>query len=229
VREVWLPLTGKQCFVEGWSSIGYQGIDPESYEGDVGLRLDRYIVVDCDSPQAKEAWLKHIDQPMEHTWVRATPKGWHFFYRRTPESYGVKLGKIQGVHELIDLKGGMGHQVGFRGDGRWDLTSSVTMMSFDPEWVPAADQREWAGEEWSEMPEGMGDNSMIAFAGTFRRWGMDEATIAACLQGVNQVTMTTAPMPLKTIKRLARQAAKYNPEDPKTVLCPKCETEVEFR
>lgn len=232
MTQVWLPLTGKECYVNGWQGIEYKGVDCVTHDGDLGLRLDNYIVIDCDSTEARDAWLAHIGtQGIHHTWVRKSPKGWHFFYKRTVDAYGVKSGKYPDVHPLIDVKAGMGHYVGFRGEGRYDVSGSskVDLCAFDPAWLPERSQAEWQGLEWSEMPDGIGDNSMIGFAGTFRRWGMDEETILRCLAAVNQLTMTENPMPPKRLRRLARQAAKWNPEEPKTVLCPKCETEIETR
>lgn len=228
---IWLPLTDKKCFVEGWNTIGYKGVDPDTHEGDLGLRLDKYVVIDCDSEEAMEAWRAHIGYGVGDewdTWTRRTPKGYHFIYRRGVDSYGIHLGKVPSIHPDIDVKAGMGHQVAFRGEGRRDLLLRDP-TPFNPAWIPEASKAEWLGDEWSEMPDGMGDNSMIAFAGTFRRWGMDESTILRCLAAVNEITMTENPMTLKRLRRLARQAGKFNPEAPKTVLCPKCETEIETR
>lgn len=231
MSEVWLPNTGKKCFASGWQTPSYMGVDPTTHEGDLGLRLDHWIVIDCDSTEAMHAWLTHIDKEIGHTWVRKTPNGWHFFYRRTVDTYGVKPGKYPSIHLAIDVKAGMGHQVAYYvvGESRVDLTTISTVIPFNPAWLPERDQQEWAGDEWAEMPDGIGDNAMISFAGQFRRWGMDEATICQCLAAVSAVTMTENPMPIKTLKRLARQAAKWNPDAAKTVLCPGCGKEVETR
>lgn len=227
---IWLPLTGKKCLEPGWNTIGYKGVDPDTYEGDLGLRLDSYVVVDCDSQEAAEAWLRHIgENKLSHTTTRKTPNGYHFFYHRGVDSYGIHLGKVPSIHPLIDIKAGMGHQVRCRAEGYCGLVSVEPLTPFNPAWVPAASQAEWQGDEWSEMPDGMGDNAMIAFAGTFRRWGMDEARIRECLGAINLLTMTRQPMSLSRIKRLAKQAAKWSPEEAKTVLCPGCGAEVETR
>lgn len=238
MSEVWLPLFGpndkghnpKGVSVSGWQLPEFKGVLPEA--GDwIGLRLDDWIVVDCDDEAALEAWLKHVDKPLRHTFVRKTPHGWHLFYRRTYQSLSVRAQVLRSVSPKIDLKLGVGHQVVFFAPGYETIegTGGATAMPFDPAWVPAESGEAWAGDEWSEMPEGIGDNSMIAFGGSFRRWGMDEATIRKCLQAINEITMTENPMPPKSIRRLARQAAKYHPEEARTVMCPSCAAEVEYR
>lgn len=235
MSAVWLPLFGpnenernpKGVAAKAWQMPEYKGIEmPEGGREWTGLRLDDWIVVDCDDEHALEQWLKHIDQPLEHTWVRKTPHGWHLFYKRTYANSSVQAGV---PFPKTDLKLGCGHQVVFQAPGYSSYFGDAQMaMPFDASWIPERRQMEVA-EEWSEMPEGIGDNSMISFAGTFRRWGMDEDTMAKCLAAIADITMTKDPMPLRSIRRLARQAAKYEPEESRSVICPKCATEVEYR
>jgi hypothetical protein len=231
VNEVYIPLKpeSKEPDVKsGWQSIDYKGV-PISEDARLGLRLDRYIVVDCDDEAAKEAWLKHIDKPMDHTWVRKTPHGYHFFYRRTFDVLDVTPQKLLAIAPKLELKAGIGHYVVYVADGYKTLPSTrESTAHFQHSWVPER-QETWVGEEWSEMPDGIGDNAMLSFAGTFRRWGMDEGRIRHCLNEINRIVMTRNPMPAKSIRRLARQAAKYNPEESRSVLCPSCGNEVETR
>jgi len=227
---VYVPLFGpndhghppKGVNASGWQLPGYLGVAPDDW---TGLRLDNYIVVDCDCEEAYEEWLKRIDKAPDHTWTRKTPHGYHLFYRRPLDVYHVQAQKL---NAKTDLKLGMGHQVVFNAPGYYDL-HDVVAIPFDASWVPERQAQEWLGEEWSEMPEGIGDNSMMSFAGTFRRWGMDERTILACLSAINEIVMTKDPMPRKALRRLARQAAKFTPADAKVTICPKCETEIETR
>lgn len=238
MSNVYLPLFGpddpkgrspKGVAASGWQLPDYKGIVGEELPEWVGVRLDHYVVVDCDDDAAMEAWLKHVDMPLRHTLVRKTPHGYHFFYRRTVEALSVRAQVLTSVAPKIDLKAGIGHQVVYSAPGYKTIAGEgKDSMAFNPAWVPERSEVR-VTEEWSEMPEGIGDNSMLAFAGTFRRWGMDERTIKRCLLAVMDVTMTRDPMELKSIRRLARQAAKYSPEEAKTVLCPSCGNEVEYR
>lgn len=230
MRTIWIPLVpdGKAPIKEaaGWQSPDYQGV---AYRPDarLGLRTDDYIVVDCDDLEARDAWLRRIDKPIGHTTWRKTPNGWHFFYKRTMANLHVRGGPRL---PKTDVKCGIGHYVVYHAEGYGPLQVSPDgLMVFDPAWLPDNTQEQWVGEEWSEMPEGIGDNSMMSFAGTFRRWGMDEVTIRTCLKQINAIVMKTDPMPPKSIRRIARQAAKYNPADAKSAMCPHCGGEVEFR
>jgi len=234
--DVWIPLNGGEgpdrkrpkAGNSGWQMPSYKG-DPNPGDGWWGLRLDDWIVVDCDSLAGLDRWLEHIDAPdrTRSTWVRKTPNGWHLFYRRTLTNLRV-VARVP-LMEHVDLKLGKGHYVVFHGDGYYDLNGSgpVDAIDFRAEWVPEQQQRDI--DDWSEMPDGIGDNAMAGFAGTFRRWGMDEHTILQCLIDINAQTMTEKPMPSSSLKRIARSISKKDPEAPHTVMCPKCAAEVEIR
>lgn len=232
MNNVWLPLAGpghdnpKGCLVVGWNTPSYKGVDP-TYKGWLGLRLDNAIVVDCDSVEAKDAWIDHID-PTAVTEVRKTPHGYHFFYQRPVEHYTIAPRKLTAIHPKLELKTGMGHQVVYRAPGYRTLTTCAR-AKIDPAWLPEKTAANYEGAEWSEMPDGIGDDCMISLAGSMRRWGMDEMTILKLLHEVNEITMTRDPMPSHALRRLARQAAKYSPAEVKTWVCPNCEHEVETR
>lgn len=235
---VWLELRGrgatpKAAKALNWTDLSYRGIDPLSMPGGtwVGMRLDQNIVVDCDNYDAMDAWLRHIDQPDDHTLVRKTPHGWHFIYQRTPDTYSMSTGtgQLKGIHEKIDFKVGPGHQIVFYAPG-YETVHNREAGRFNLAWIPeGANTSDRPVDDWSEMPDGIGDNAMISFAGKFREWGMDEETMAACLRGINEVTMTKDPMPDRTLRRIAHSAARYEPADPIQVMCPKCGSDVEVR
>lgn len=226
---IWLPLNGpndkgqspKGCNIIGWNEPGYAGVDPNTHDGWVGIRLDDLIVVDCDDEQAYQDWLAHIGLGHDHTMVRKTPHGYHLFYARGYDGYTVQSRKLAMISPKLELKTGVGHEVVFYAPGYFSLNEISPLPNFDTSWLPPAEQRQEV-PDWSQMPEGIGDNAMTSFAGTFRRWGMDEATIRTVLHRINEVTMVDDPMPPKTIRRIARQAGKWDPDEPETVECPKC-------
>jgi hypothetical protein len=233
--DVWIPLNGgsgpdrkrPKSSESGWQMPSYEGIKFLQPRDWYGLRLDEWIVVDCDSDEAVADWIALVGAEAADTFVRKTPKGTHFFYRRTLKNLRVQA-RVPFL-EKTDLKLGTGHYVVFYGDGYYDLKGTPgTALEFDPSWLPAEAERP-AIDDWSEMPEGIGDNAMAAFAGTFRRWGMDEHTILQCLIDINAQTMTEKPMPSSSLKRIARSISKKDPEAPHTVMCPKCAAEVEIR
>lgn len=233
---VWLPLNGpndkgqkpKGCNVRDWNLPGYRGVKPDEWEGWLGLRLDDFIVIDCDDLAAYQAWLAHICLPAGHTWTRKTPHGYHLIYKRDMRVESCKLASIS---PKLELKTSAGHQIVFRAEGysnlHWDSPAGAEL--FDPAWVPVQAAGDRGIPEWSEMPDGIGDSSMISFGGKFREWGMDQATIERCLTAIAEITMTEDPMPRRDIRRLARQAAKYGTgeHEAQTIQCPSCGNDVE--
>lgn len=239
--DVWLKLTGpndkglapKGCTTRDWNLPSYTGVDLAYVNNGVwyGLRLDEWVVIDCDSLEAANAWLNHIGQHDKHTLVRQTPHGYHFFYKRP--AVRVDSRKLPTIHPLMEVKTGVGHQVVFFAPGyETEVGTGAGMaMMFDPSWLPEVERGNKGIEEWSEMPDGIGDNAMISFAGKFREWGMDQATILECLNKINRLTMTREPMPIRSLRRIARQAAKYETaeHEPETIQCASCGAEMEIR
>jgi hypothetical protein len=238
---VYLKLTGpndkglapKGCTLQGWNDPSYKGIGlvwPEDVW--IGMRLDEWIVIDCDDEQAKDDWLVYLDKPISHTWVRKTPHGYHFIYKRGIDSYALTARKLTAISPKLEMKTGVGHQIVFSAPGYSDLGDAIggwTALTFDPSWLPAVEARDKDIAEWSEMPDGIGDSAMISFAGKFREWGMDEQTIRKVLRSINEITMTREPMPEKSIRRLARQAGKWDPDEPQTIECIACGVSMEIR
>lgn len=239
--DVWLKLTGpndkglapKGCMTRDWNLPSYQGVqiavgDDEAW---YGLRLDEWVVIDCDSERAAEVWLTHIRRDWWHTMIRKTPHGFHFFYKRP--AMRVDSRKLPTIHPLMEVKTGVGHQVVFYAPGYETVPDTGPGMAimFDPDWLPPVEHGSKGIEEWDEMPDGIGDNAMISFAGKFREWGMDQSTIFRCLAAIDGITMTTDPMPIKSLKRIARQAAKYETaeHEPETIQCASCGAEMEIR
>lgn len=238
--DVWLKLTGpnekglapKGCMTKDWNLPSYQGVQIVVGDDDAwyGLRLDEWVVIDCDSEEAAHAWCAHIGLSMNHTFVRQTPHGCHFFYRRP--AMRVDSRKLPTIHPLMEVKTGVGHQVVYHAPGyetlAWNPGSAVI---FNPDWLPPVVHGDKGIDEWSEMPDGIGDNAMISFAGKFREWGMDQQMILECLNKINQLTMRREPMPMKSLRRIARQAAKYETAEHEleTIQCASCGAEMEIR
>lgn len=215
--SVWLPLQGehgdrpKAPSVSGWQSEGYAGVDKDA-EGWIGLRCDGLVVVDCDSMDAARAWAKRIGTTTK-TWTRKTPRGYHFIYTWTP---GSPTGPMVGVFPGTDIRAGRTSQIVFKAPGYRDFEADMggpLPIRFDPQWLPA--QRELlsrSGEEWDEVPEGRGNNTMTAIAGALRRQGMSEETMYKILHGVNKLTMTRDPMPPDMIASIVHSVGRYTPD-----------------
>ena len=238
MSKVWVPLQGpsgvrpKAVAVGAWQSPGYRGLDVpiipdptiEGGQAWVGLRCDDYVVIDCDSEEAYEFWLSIVNPPIDspdgprrwlywsdgNTWVRKTPRGYHFIYRRTHHGPDAPAA---GVWPHIDIRAGRTSQVVFYAPGYEDLTPPGFIKPFDPAWLPAnfgkGQQDRSNDESWDEMPDGRGNNTMAAFAGAFRKQGMSPLTICKCLGAINRITMTEDPMPVEMIVEIARSVGRY--------------------
>lgn len=231
MRDIFIPLQGplgvkpKAPAVGAWTSPGYFGRDVREWEAKehtdewYGLRCDDLVVIDCDNSDAAQFWLRiahpglHIDTGQDFpTWVRKTPNGWHFIYsRRHPQDPDAPA---TGVWDHIDIRAGRTSQIVFYAPGYHDITTRLRLHTFDHTWL--AGRLDKAGqvdrtndEEWDEMPDGRGNNTMFAIAGTMRKQGMSMLTIAKCLGAINTITMTRDPMPRNMIVQIAQSVSRY--------------------
>lgn len=235
--DVWLKLTGpnekglapKGCTTKDWNLPSYTGVELQDDGNWYGLRLDEWVVIDCDSQEAADAWLAHIGHMPTGgpTITRQTPHGFHFFYLRP--AMRVDSRKLPTIHPLMEVKTGVGHQVVYHAPGYQTLGGKPRL--FDPAWLPEVVHGDRGIEEWDEMPDGIADNAMISFAGKFREWGMCREKIFECLSRLNDATMHREPMPRKSLLRIARQAAKYETgnHELETIQCASCGAEMEIR
>lgn len=206
--------------IRGWESPGHKGIDPRTYKGWYGLRCDGLIVIDCDSDEAKDAWCEIVGLQGAMTWVRKTPRGYHFIYR-----WHDPLGELDhlkgphaGVLDGIDIRQGASSQIVFAAPGLVPGYRSITgnpgsVLEFHPPW--AADfvvgkKASTSADTWDEMPEGVGNNTMAAIAGTMRKQGMSPYTMARCLAAINRITMTSDPMPREMVLDIVRSVSRYD-------------------
>jgi hypothetical protein len=204
--------------VRGWESPGYKGINPKTYTGWYGLRCDGLIVIDCDHEDARQAW-SEIDPKWRETWVRKTPRGFHIVYLwHDPLGEIAHLkGPHAGVLPGIDIRQGPSSQIVYSAPGLAPGYGTLhggpaTVQPFHPPW--AADfklskRTDLNSDTWDEMPEGIGNNTMAALAGTMRKQGMSVYTMARCLQAINKITMTTDPMPKEMLLDICRSVSRY--------------------
>lgn len=219
MSRVFIPLQGpsgqtpKAPAVQAWASPGYEGVSEDS-DGWLGLRCDDLVVIDCDTSWSAMAWIGRYDPERRNgTYVRKTPRGFHFIYSWTQ---GSPTGPAVGVFDHTDVRAGRGSQIVFYAPGYEDVGSSWDdVKPFDPAWLPDTSlaQRSMENDEgWSEMPTGRGNVTMTAIGGALRRQGMAEKPIRVILAGINRLTMTEAPMSVDEIALIARSVCRYEPD-----------------
>lgn len=235
---VFVPLNGpndkgkkpKAPSLNGWQAAQYRGVNPKTHAGWYGLRMDGYICVDCDNAEAVDRWFSICGNALGgQTWVRRTPHGWHFIYRWSDPlgEHEHLLGPHAGVLPGVDLRQGRTSQIVYHGGcGRpasapehecfteyKTLRGGPTaLLDFNPAWATGFTLRHaHVGDEetWDEMPDGIGNNTMAALAGTMRKQGMSLPTMVRCLAAINKITMTQDPMPKTMIVEIARSVSRY--------------------
>ena len=176
-----------------------------------GLRCDGLVVIDCDNLASTKAWLMHIGLRLGHTWLRKTPRGFHFIYK---QSAGSPDAPAAGIFPHVDVRAGRTSQIVFAAPGYKDLTPRASVIAFNAAWMPSnygVQVNHSDDESWDEIPEGRGNNTMASFAGAFRKQGMSPPTIAKCLGAINRITMTDDPMPVEMIVEIAKSVGRYTP------------------
>lgn len=192
----------------------------------MGIRLDRLVVIDCDSAE-RVAWWR--DLGFETDFVsRGRPERRNFWYRLPQECSPL------GVHKLGDweVRSGSG--------GFCVAPPSTHPDTHEPyEWVGglAVDESTWNeippaptghlvdlifearrsirsgtdGPRWSVVEVGDRDNFLAATGGLWRARGMGEDGIRAGLSVVNQA-LCQPPVTSDAIKRIAHSMAGYPTE-----------------
>lgn len=216
--SVWIPLQGpgsdrpKAPAVAGWQSPGYIGVPERMKETNwLGLRCDNLVVIDCDNDEALERWNLHVGVTSKPTFVRKTPRGWHLFYRQIAGSPDAPGADILGGGSGVDIRAGRTSQVVYHAPDYYDFDIRP-LQPFDPAWWSRPTQVSDADDEWDEMPDGRGDNTMTALAGAMRKQGMSYEAIFKSLAAINNLTMTRDPMPASSIARIAGSVSRYAPE-----------------
>lgn len=221
MKRTYLPLQGpngvrpKAPAVGAWQSPGYSGVELGTPEANtwIGMRCDGLVVIDCDSREAADYWLKQTGQLDTGTWVRRTPRGYHFIYLWTEGSPTAPAADVFGGGSHVDIRAGRTSQIVYQAPGYEDVHNEKNLAPFNPTWLPldfaAATIDRSESESWDEMPDGRGNNTMTAIAGAMRKQGMSALVIAKCLGAINKITMTTDPMPTEMIVLIAKSVSRY--------------------
>lgn len=218
----YLPLVPetKRPAVKGWAEPDYQGL-PFPEDGTwVGVRADDMVIVDCDSQEAADAWLN--TRAAAFTYTVKTPRGYHFYYRHTP---GSPTGPAVGVFPGTDIRAGSGSYVVHASAPGYECVKDIRLQEFDPAWLPVREPKQAAtGEGWKKVPEGQRNDTLAAFAGTFRSRGMDAEEIGKSLFALNKV-YCDPPLPVDEVLAIAKSIGRYEPENttPIAVVLPQTE------
>ena len=225
-----LPLApgSKRPLLVRWSTIDpdddiIENVFAETPHANVGLRLDQFVVVDCDSPARVSWW---IEQGFPTDFMsRGNPERRSFWYR-LPEDVEIR------TMEFLD----------------WEIRSGVTHQCVIPPSIhPDGWKYEWLGppvdedhfceipqapidflsmahrspsdtgvhEGWSVILEGEGrDNKFTSLAGFLHRyWKIHPDAARQILAAVNHL-ICEPPLTGKDLDRISRSVSRY---DDKTI------------
>lgn len=225
-----LPLAAgsKRPLLVRWSTI-----DPDddviatvfaaNPHANVGLRLDQFVVIDCDTPEMVAWWFDH--GPGTAFTSQGNPEHLSYWYLLDPEDE-ARPSRRPG----IDVKTGPGHQCvippSIHPSGkkyRWaagvpvdedhlkymkpisGTTVSALLDQIAPERGPVGD-----GAGWDVVMEGEGRDNFLASLGGFlvRRWRMSESAVRDMLSAANQQVCEPHMSPAD-VTRIARSVSRY--------------------
>lgn len=223
MSKLFLPLQGpggtrpKAPSEGAWQSPGYAGLthaeasaryESSNHAAWFGMRTDGLVVIDCDTHDAYEFWIEHTFP--HKTWIRKTPRGWHFIYA---QSEGSPDAPAAGIFDHVDIRAGRTSQIVYFAPNYHDVTpSNEGILPFNVKWLPEVMPEQasvWSHEDWAELPDGRGNNVMTAIAGAMRKQGMGRMTMAKCLGAINAITMTQDPMPPAMIVDIVNSVSRY--------------------
>lgn len=197
-------------------------------DGNWGLRLDGYLVIDCDTVEAR-LWWETLCGNDHHTPVQvSTPHGHHYYYR-LPEGAEVKAGPLKnpdGTPMRVDVKTGPGHYVvvppSSTEDGPYEWVGSkrpadapVAALgllgalqdvrdAYDSSRASAA-----PGEGVDLVPSGTRHDTLVAMTGLMRRLGWSDSLVGRVLNGLNNSVMEDGPVPTDELLGIIQSTAQW--------------------
>jgi hypothetical protein len=224
-----LPLAAgsKRPLLVRWSTIDpaddiIAKVFEENPGCNVGLRLDQFVVVDCDTPEMVAWWSEH--GPATVFQSQGNPEHRSFWYSLDPDDE-ARPSRRPG----IDVKTGPGHQcvippsvhpsgkkyrwLGSRVDGEYrprtiaGTTISALLDQIAPERGPVGD-----GAGWDVVMEGEGrDNFLIGAAGYLRARGCSVAAVRQGIADWNE-SFCEPRLPSKDLDRIAKSSGRWDAE-----------------
>lgn len=217
----------KKPLLSRWSSLPVD--DPLWWETfvahpncGVGIRLDKLVVIDCDTPERVSWWLEQgFEQGCQTDFMTRGAIDHRSFWYRLPDDTDLRTSRYPG----------------------WEVrTGAGAHCTVPPSWHRSGRKYEWLGPEvdestWLEIPEapvdflsgiraagsggGIGmpgwsvieiggrESFLVATGGLWRAKGAGEDGIRAGLSMVNQA-ICHPPVTAEDIDRIARSLARYD-------------------
>jgi bifunctional DNA primase/polymerase-like protein/primase-like protein len=231
-----LPLAAgsKRPLLVRWSTIdpddpAIAAVFAEQPNCNVGLRLDQFVVVDCDTPERARWWAEY--GPETRFISMGNPEHRSFWYTIDPEDE-ARPSRRPG----IDVKTGPGHQCvvppSIHPSGRryewvlgkapelgtgWTImpppiagtTISALLDQIAPERGPVGD-----GSGWDVVMEGEGrDNFLIGAAGYLRAKGCSVVAVRQGIADWNE-SFCEPRLPSRDLDRIANSSGRWEAEAP---------------
>jgi bifunctional DNA primase/polymerase-like protein/primase-like protein len=208
--------------------MGWQQLSPESPilrkvaesvpDCNWGMRLDNFVVADCDSPDAMEWWQQHCPVGSDLISV-GRPGRCAYWYLRPPDT---RLRTFR-LRPDLEIRTGSGaqqvippsvHPGGWTYRWVYGSFEDYEHLPLAPEeWlfeqVPSEDiWAEGGGDGWELIPEGRRDIALTSLAGQLRRHGASRNAISHFLDGVNAL-FCRPKLPEEDLARIARSVSQY--------------------
>lgn len=214
----------KTPLVHRWSTLPpdspvWAQVFAEHPECNVGIRLDDFVVADCDSPEAVAWWRETcpVDSPL---WSTGNPERMAYWYLRPPDSDlrtcrlrpDLEIRTGPGAQQVVPPSihpSGVPYQWAMGTPERW-----IHRLPPAPEdWIlsqsPSVALSGPGGTGWDVIEEGGRDDFLIAVGGLLRAKGMGVGGIRRALAAVNQA-VCHPPKTAADIERIATSAGRYD-------------------
>lgn len=216
------PLPGSRGFKDGTTDVGiinhWWGIGPTN---NIGLATGNGLVVlDVDGHEG-HAVIEHSGYEIPETLTVITGRdgGRQYYFR------GPHVRNFAGRLDCVDLRGDGGYVVAppsVHPNGKvYEFADPDVPIAALPEWIIAlAEMRPNAAHEpddGGEIPEGQRNDRMFRLACKYRAKGMSEREILTLITTANH-DRCKPPLDAKELHKIAKQAAKYDPDDADLIL-----------
>ncbi len=204
----WKHLTERRQTAEEQAAVLQAGAN-----GSIGIitgEVSRLFVLDIDGPEGEKS-IEGLHIP--RTWTVKTPRGWHYYFRWTPELAG-RVTTRAGVRPNVDTRGDGGYVVWYG----WKVAPEVAPLAAPPQWLidllpRAADSggqgRPSVGARLADIKEGSRNQSFTSLAGSLRSRGYSVEEIYAFLEPKAK----EVGFPLGELQSVCTSIGRYLPSD----------------
>lgn len=215
---------------KGWNTATVEEAerwwDEAPDDANVALRLDGFVMVDCDSDDLA-VWFGNLvqDEGWPEPVIVRTPRGRHYYWRLDEGDHVASFVLDAPMEGDIRVKSGAGQYALIRGTTEHGsyramerptgapVAGSAVIRGLEARKGAVASQIATQGVSGGGLiPEGMRNTALTGFAGLMRRYGFDTLAIERVLVGLNG-QLTEEPIPDAELASIIRSSDRWEAEE----------------